>query len=119
MVVYNTVCSECGNKGTEKDNYCPQCGSENPWVEKPKYSFDEEDLPIIFESSISRDNWELWDEFCDSYFGVRGLKGSDIEGLPDNFPRLKYSYFSVYWKITKDLDIKGPYICKENARSND
>lgn len=118
MVVTKTVCSECGTNNRSKPNYCPECGAENPWEEEAVYEFNDEDLPFIFETSITSDNWELWDDFCQSYFSSSDLTGDDIKNLPDDFPRMKYRMIDVYWVLTEDLDVDGPYLERKEARNS-
>lgn len=118
MVATETVCSECGTKSRSKPNFCPDCGAEDPWEEEALFEFDEDDLPIIFETSLSDDFWELWDDFCQSYFGVCDIEGDDVKGLPDEFPRMKYRMINVYWVLNEDLEIEGPYLSRKNARED-
>lgn len=66
---------------------CSSCGAGDPWENEPLYSFDEDDLPISFEGRFAADNWELWDDFCQSYFGDMKLKGEDVAGLSSTFPK--------------------------------
>ena len=110
MVVTHTVCSECGERPNTKTPYCPSCGEESPWEEVPTYEFDEDDLPIAFSFSVSEDNWELWDAFCHQYFGGAGLVGSDIEGLPDEFPRLKCCFVDIWFVVTEEYEVEGPFL---------
>lgn len=116
MVLTETVCSECGLVNQDRPNYCPDCGSEDPWVEEELYEFDNEDLPIVFETSLTDDFWGLWDDFCRSYFGTTGLEGEDIKGLPEGFPRMKYRMIDVYWVLTEELEVEGPYLSRKEAR---
>lgn len=110
MTVTETVCTGCGRQTTVESDYCPDCGAEDPWEEQPRYEFDEEDLPIVVEFEVYDDNHSLWRDFCNQYFGKYELRGSDIVGLPDDFPRMKYCTFSVYFKITEELELEGPFL---------
>lgn len=115
MTITETFCSECDRKDSSEPNYCPNCGAEDPWVTEPRYEFDEDDLPVIFETSMTDDFWELWHDFTQSYFGCQ-LEGEDVVGLPDDFPRMKYRYIDVYWVLTEDLEIEGPFCNRNEAR---
>lgn len=116
MVVKKTVCSECDTENNNQPNYCPDCGAEDPWITVPEYRFDTDDLPYVFESSFSDDNGELWEDFCLAYFGECGIRGDDVEGLPDEFPRMKYRFLTVYWAIDQEFEIHGPFMSKSKAR---
>jgi hypothetical protein len=117
MTVTDKVCSECGETNSSSPNYCPNCGSENPWETEARYEFDEGDLPVIFETSMTDDFWELWYDFTQSYFGYR-LDEEDVADLPDNFPRMKYRYIDVYWVLTEELEIEGPFCNRSEARED-
>lgn len=108
-------CAECDHRGNVTDNYCPSCGTEDPWEERPLHDFDDVDLPVIFEVNIHDDNFGLWNAFCEEVFGTR-VYGSDVANLPDDLPRMKYYDVSVYWKLTQDLELLGPCSTKRKAR---
>jgi hypothetical protein len=112
------VCETCGLMVEEDHDYtyCPDCGDEEPWIEQDKYTFDEDDLPYVFSYHVYNDTWGLWHAFCQAYFGTR-LEGDHIANLPSGFPRLKYIDTDLYFVITEDLDLKGPYVDEESARN--
>lgn len=112
MTFTQTVCTDCGRETSVESEYCPGCGSEDPWEEQPVYRFDEDDLPITFAYRIYDDNYGLWRAFCDEYWDHPSITGSDIAGLSDNFPRLKFIETPVYFQITEDLELEGPFLEK-------
>jgi hypothetical protein len=114
-VVTEVVCSECGNKSAGTDNFCGVCGAEDPWVEQAKYDMDDVDFPVIVEYEVYDDHGEMWNRFCAQLFDVYDLKGSQIANVPSSLPRMKYTAFSVYYKITKS-ERKGPFLSKQEAR---
>ena len=116
MTITHTICTECEKEQQETSNFCPHCGAEDPWEEVPQYEFDEDDFPYVFSCTAYDSDWGMWRDFCDSYFGVRALKSSDIAGFPERFPRMKYMEVNLYYKITKTYDLKGPFLSKEEAR---
>lgn len=111
-----TYCTECDQTSTATTPHCSNCGSEDPWEERPAYEFDEDELPFIFSHEVYNDNWEIWKDFCEAYFGVYELKGSDIAGIPEEFPRLKYCVFEVYYVITESYELEGPFLDRTEAR---
>lgn len=114
--ITKTVCSDCGHCPDEESPYCPECGADATWVETPEYEFDEDDLPVYFSYRIYDDNYELWDYFCESYFGVRGLKGSDTVGIPDDFPELAFIEEEIFFAVTEELELEGPFLSEWAAK---
>lgn len=115
MAPTETFCEGCGYHPTEETQFCPECGMEQPWDTRPKYQFNEDDLPLVVSYYHHDDHHGLWNQFCEDYFGAR-LRGSDIAGLPDDFPRMKFVDIEVYYAITEDCDLKGPFSSKTKAR---
>ena len=116
MPLQETTCDECGHTPPgEPSPYCPECGAEDPWTERPAYTFDNEDLPIVFSHEVYQDNYELWRSFCQQYFGTGDLTGSDIAGLPDDFPQLECCIVTLYWTITDSLTVEGPFLDRAAA----
>lgn len=109
-----TVCSECEHKPDEETKFCPECGAENPWIERNAYEFDEDDLPIVVSYEFYNDTFGLWDSFCEDYFGGR-LKRKHIANLPNNFPKMKYCVHTVYFVVTENLELEGPFVDEEEA----
>ena len=116
MPKQETYCTNCDNTVRERTPHCAQCGAEEAWDERPKYRFDEDDLPFIVEYEVYNDTWELWRDFCGQYFGAYELEGSEIAGVPEQFPDMKYCVFTVYFVVTESYDLKGPFLEKSAAR---
>lgn len=114
MMETELVCESCGSKTTEVENFCPDCGTEDPWVEQPKYDFEDVELPYVFDMNLETRNYELWDAFCHSMWNAR-LGGDEIANLPDEFPQMKTLFTTVYVGITEDFEIVGPYLMREEA----
>lgn len=117
MPLTETYCENCGMTAEESTSFCPDCGAEEPWEVRSAYKFDADDLPVIFTTRTYDDDWGLWDGFCEEYFGTR-LQGDDVDGLPDDFPRLKFHEVEIFWKIDEALDLHGPFLSKEEAVSS-
>lgn len=111
-----TLCEECEFSPTSKTPCCPVCGEEDPWTEEVKYDFDDVELPITFSVEHYDDNHEMWRDFVEAIFGVYELRGSDIANLPDELPSMGYCVVDFYYKLTEDLELKGPFLEKEEAR---
>jgi hypothetical protein len=114
-----TLCEDCSSLATSEPNYCPDCGAgPDPWQEEARNYFERDvDLPMIIEDERYDDDYGLWREFCQQAFGHRGLKESTIKNMPDGFPRMKHCTIRVYWKLTEDYNLKGPYMNKQDARN--
>lgn len=117
-MITETVCSECNWTTTEREppNYCPNCGAQEPWEEQPAYKIHRENFPVIFTTSCGGEKWGLWRAFCEEYFGVYDLKGSDVANLPEDFPRLKYGHVDIYWAIDEEYELHGPFLDKDKLR---
>jgi hypothetical protein len=111
-----SYCTECGSASTAATPHCPNCGAEDPWDERPAFRFDEDDLPFVFSHEVYDDNYDLWRTFCGEYFGAYELNGSDVAGLPEDFPKMKYCVFEVYFVITETYELEGPFLDKSAAR---
>lgn len=116
MTQMETYCTECGQVTTATTPHCSNCGAEDPWDERPAFRFDESDLPFVFSMEVYNDSYELWRSFCNAYWGAYDLKGSDVAGLPDEFPKLKYSVFDAYYVITTECELEGPFLDHDVAR---
>lgn len=107
-------CNECGNVNDSAE-YCPDCGC-GEWVERVQFDFERDvDPPVIFETSVYNDTYGMWDAFCEQTFGRR-VKGSQIANLPDGLPRMKYYEVSLYWVLTEDYELNGPFLDEREAR---
>lgn len=116
MTITAVYCEECDNQiNDEQPNYCPECGAENPWEERPVYDMDDVDFPVIVEIEHYNDNHGLWREFCQTVFDVYELKGSDIANMPDNLPSMKYNVVYYYMVVGRE-DIEGPFLEESEAR---
>jgi len=116
MTIKEKLCTECGNKQEQSSDYCPSCGTENPWVIQDVYDMDDVDFPLITEYSVYDDHGELWNEFCREAFGTR-LSESDIANIPRRFPRMEYCIFDVYFVVYKS-EIDGPFMTEKKARES-
>lgn len=111
-----TVCTECNWNPDRRTEYCPNCGSEDPWSERSQFDFERDvDLPHVFEMSFYNDTYGLWDEFCHSVWGTR-VKSSQIANVPSGVPSMKYCCPSVYYKLDEDLELHGPFMDKGDAK---
>jgi hypothetical protein len=106
-------CDECGNPNDTAD-YCPECGN-GTWERHALYDFERDvDLPVVFPFSAYNDHYELWNSFCEAVWDTR-LTAQQIANIP-GLPRMKYSEFEVYWKLTEDCELTGPFMDREEAR---
>jgi len=120
MTIMTTVCRECGHETDTETAYCPDCGAADPWEDQPAYQFHADDLPVVFRYAVTdSEKWALWRAFCRSYFGTPELTASDVAGLPGKFPRLKTCHVDLWWRITTDYEVEGPYLSPEAAREGD
>lgn len=117
-VLTETVCRECGKNQEKETNFCPKCGEENPWMERNRYEFEEEDLPIVFEHTFSQADFQIWDSFVREFFDAEpGLKSSHIADFPGKkFPRMKKARVHVWYVVTEDYSLKGPFMSEEKAK---
>jgi hypothetical protein len=46
------ICTSCDKTTDHETQFCPDCGSEEPWEKEPKYEFNEEDLPLAFPYEV-------------------------------------------------------------------
>lgn len=113
-ILTDLVCKTCGISAPNNNetSFCPECGTEDPWKDMPRHTFNTEDLPITFSISHGGHKWELWESFCEEYFGNYELNGSEISGLPEDFPPLKYAHIEAHYVITEDLELHGPFLDK-------
>jgi len=119
MTVTETTCEQCGNTTTDESPppYCSQCGTANPWKEQSAYQFDESDLPIVFSYEVYNDTYRLWNTFVHAYWNAHDLRGSDIDGLPEEFPKMKYCVFTVWFKVTEQYELEGPFLTEQEAKA--
>jgi len=114
-----TVCTECGHETRSGTPHCAECGAADPWEERPAFEFDPQDLPIVFSYEVYDDGNGLWEAFCEAYFGTPELTGSDIAGIPDAFPKLEYCMADLWFRITEDYDVEGPFLSRSAARAGE
>lgn len=106
-------CEECGHH-SDIANHCPECGNDT-WESHVLYDFKRDvDLPVVFPFRVYDDHYELWNSFCETVWDTR-LSGEEIANRPE-LPRMKYCEFEVYWKLTEDYELTGPFMDKEEAR---
>jgi hypothetical protein len=111
-------CQNCGNKQEEKTRYCPECGAEDPFRKEPKFSFDKNDLPIVFEHTFNNSAGGMWRDFTRSYFGELVEKEGYVANMPDGFPRMKKSRVHVYYFLNENLEVQGPYMTERKAKED-
>lgn len=109
MTEMETFCTSCDETATSTTPHCPECGAEDPWDDRPKYEFDEEDLPHMFRQELFGGDWGVWNAFCESYFGWGDLTGNDIAGLPDDLPSMHGPRIQVFYVLTPGLELEGPF----------
>lgn len=117
-VLTETVCENCEHRPEEESNFCPECGEEDPWIERNKFEFDEEDLPVVFEHTFNQADGEIWNSFSREYFDAPpGLKNGHIANFPaKKFPRMKKARVHVWYIVTEDFDLKGPFMTEDEAQ---
>lgn len=104
------ICTECEHISESKTPYCADCGAEYPWKKEPKYSFAEEDLPIVFPYEVEDTNWELWDAFCEYYFDETNVDGRHIDGFPRKFPKMESVTTTLWFVVTESYELEGPFV---------
>lgn len=105
----DVVCRECNLKTVEKHKYCPDCGSEDPWIERDKYDFERDvELPVTFQETVNMNDWDVWRSFCDKVWDDRSIKGSNVQNLPPTgLPRMKYGpRVTITFQLTEELEIE-------------
>lgn len=115
MTATETVCDSCGHTPRRETKHCPECGAESPWIEENLYDFDDVNLPVVFSVEHYNDTYGQWMAFCDRVFGVYELQGKQIANLPDGMPKMKYCVVDVYFKLTEDFELKGPFLEKQEV----
>lgn len=106
----------------EKTVYeCAECGQD---VENPKENRDGKpvhekcytkkledlDMPIWVEMESYQDNYELWDNFW---------RQTGVDEIPSDLKQeMKYSVFSVWYKVTEQ-GVEGPYNEKKGELVNE
>lgn len=115
-IITHTLCTECGSVTTTEPSYCPDCGGESPWVEEPRYDFEDVDLPVVFSVQHYDDHHGMWRSFTGQVFDVHELKGSQIANLPTGLPSMKHCVVELYYKLTENLELEGPYLEREEAQ---
>lgn len=119
MTLTHFECADCGHTvNKDPSPFCPECGVEDPWAEVPVYAFDDADLPIVFGHEFYDDNWDLWRSFASDYFGSGAVETGDVADLPDAFPNLSTVCVTVYFRITEDYEMDGPYLSRREARTD-
>lgn len=110
-------CNNCGHYPTSRTDYCPDCGEEDPWFEESLYTFDpEDDLPLIISYYVMEDQAPLYKAFCEELFGEqRIIKEDEIDGPVDNLPRMGELHEELFYIITTDYEIEGPYYSESAA----
>lgn len=121
MPATEMVCVQCRETLHENPNYCPECGAEDPLTERALYDFERDvDLPVVIEVSHYNYNYKLWHMFCEEVFGERAHP-SDVVNMPEEgfaHKNMKHLVFEVYYTVTEDHEIKGPYLDRRDARDD-
>lgn len=110
MTEMEIYCTECEHVTQSETPFCSNCGAEDPWDERPRYRFDAKDFPTVFRYEPHDPKWDLWRAFCSHYFGYPDLTAADVGGTPEGFPRLKYTNLQVWYGITNDYEVVGPFL---------
>lgn len=87
------------NEVTVGGRYCASCGTD--FDEGVKLSWDEIDFPVWIDWESYNDSWDMLRKF--QY--KTGLHDSAADGLTD----MKYTVFSVWFRIDEDGSVNGPY----------
>lgn len=111
-----TYCDACGDEPHGLSEYCPSCGAEDPWVEEPKYDFEDVDLPLVFGMEHYNDTYGLWKNFTAEAFGVYDVDSGDIANLGVDPRDMKYATTMVYYKVDENCNVHGPFLEKSEAR---
>lgn len=110
------ICPDCGydelevkksierNEVIEGGRYCPDCGSD--FDEGVTLQWDDIEFPVWVEMESYNDHWELWDTFR---WDVNYYDGDRNRSAPSD---MKYTVFSVYYKVEEDGSVEGPYDSK-------
>ena len=107
-------CLDCGydslepKKKVTDDNdvvvggmYCPDCGAE--YDEDTVLRWDDVDFPVWISREWRDSKWDFYRDFL----RTTGLH-DDAHGFP-NVRDMKYTSILVYFKVTEDGDVEGPY----------
>lgn len=116
MTLFETYCTDCGKTVQDETDHCPNCGAADPWDERPAHKFSDDDLPLVFSHEIYQDHGELWRSFASDYFGSAEVTEIQAAGIPDEFPRLEYCIFDIYYVVTEGLELQGPFLQRSAAR---
>lgn len=93
------------NEVVESGWYCPNC--EESFDEDTTFSWSEIDFPVWIERSYRNYNWHL----AELFRRQTGLHSSVSLGR-----EFKYDGVIVWWKVTEDGDVEGPYDEKRGER---
>lgn len=115
MTDVDTQCPECGwmdglevnkavdgNDVVESGVYCPDCETE--FGEDTVLQWDDLEFPLWLHEEVRLDDWRLWRTLWRS----ENLYDGDYGSIPDNRD-MKCQVFFVWFKITEDGDVEGPY----------
>lgn len=116
MTATRTICDSCGHKPRKETDHCPSCGTKEPWVLENTHDFEDVELPLVFSIEHYNDTYGLWKSFTESAFGAYNIQGSQIANVPDGLPKMKYCIVEVYFKLTEDYELEGPFLERKEAR---
>ena len=88
------------NEVIEDGWYCPDC--ESTYDGDTVFSWEDVDWPVWIEYESYNDTWRMYDLFLRQ-------TGIHEDAMPDGFTEMKYTVFSVWFKITEDGTVHGPY----------
>lgn len=104
-------CPECGyyplevkksiedNEVVEGGHYCPDCGTD--YGEDTVLDWDNVDWPVWIHWESYNDSWDMYRRF---------LRESGLhEDVAGDQRQMKYTVFSVWFRIDKDGSVNGPF----------
>jgi len=115
MTVTETYCTECDETVQQTTAHCPSCGAADAWDQRAAYRVDESDLPYVFSYEVYNDTYGLWRAFAQDYLGSAEIQMADVAGVGEEFPSMKYCVFQTYWRLTKEYELQGPFLSRQDA----
>lgn len=127
------ICKECEKTRREDHKYCPNCGSKNSIVKRESLIEDVEDnLPFIFPCYMNLDKEHIYRSLIKNLFGedrvpvgyIVGIQSKDIVS-PKNtcktseFPSIEEDNkkgIKVFYVLDSNMDIRGPFFDKKEAK---
>jgi len=121
MVSKQDKCGECGYYPDRQTDYCPECGEKDPWIEESVYQFNpDNDLPLILSYYVTDYSSPLYKSFCEELFGEqRIITADEIDGPIENLPRMGELHEEIFYVLTDDYTIEGPFYSENEALNSD